>query len=266
MWALRNQPGPPMQTIARKRLPNLPALRWLLFYGLILAAWLGLFVQLRGGQHGGQFGAQHGGQFGQMLQSLNAAQAGYGAALAMWALMGAAMMAPTFLPALKTYDDLRHTGAVPRGGFYALLGGFLAVWLGFAAVAAGAQVGLAGLGGGAARWAMPLLLGLAGLYQFSSAKAGCLAKCRAPLTFYMGNWRDGFWGSARMGLKLGTLCLGCCWALMALGLIGGAMSLALMGLATLLMVLEKLPQIGRHVTKPLGLALLGAAAFTAISG
>ena len=137
MWALRNQPGPPMQTIARKRLPNLPALRWLVFYGLILAAWLGLFVQLRGGQFGAQHGGQHGAQFGEMLQSLNAAQAGYGAALAMWALMGAAMMAPTFLPALKTYDDLRHTGAVPRGGFYALLGGFLAVWLGFAARRAG---------------------------------------------------------------------------------------------------------------------------------
>ena len=260
MWAMRNQTGPPMQTLASKRPLNLPALRWLVFYGLILAAWLGLFIRLSAAEHGAVSPVM------QEMCCLNAAQAGYGAALAMWALMGAAMMAPTFVPALKTYDDLRHTGAVPRGGFYALLGGFLAVWLGFAAVAAGAQLGLAGLGAGAARWAMPLLLGLAGLYQFSAAKEGCLAKCRAPLTFYMGNWRDGLWGSARMGLKLGTLCLGCCWALMALGLIGGAMSLALMGLATLLMVLEKLPQIGQYVTKPLGLALLAGAGFTAISG
>ena len=45
----------------------------------------------------------------------------------------------------------------------------------------------------------------------------------------------------------------------------GTMSLAWMGLATLLMALEKLPDLGRHVTRPLGLALIGAAAWTLIA-
>ncbi|MEO0403141.1 MAG: DUF2182 domain-containing protein, partial [Pseudomonadota bacterium] len=53
-------------------------------------------------------------------------------------------------------------------------------------------------------------------------------------------------------------CVGCCWGFMALGFVGGVMSLAWMGLATLFMVLEKLPQIGHAVTKPMGAILIVA--------
>lgn len=67
-----------------------------------------------------------------------------------------------------------------------------------------------------------------------------------------------------MGLRLGAVCLGCCWALMALGFVGGVMNLVWMGIATLLMALEKLPQIGRVVTRPLGLVLLAASVFSAL--
>ena len=42
---------------------------------------------------------------------------------------------------------------------------------------------------------------------------------------------------------------------MALGFVGGVMSLLWMGLATLFMVIEKLPQIGHFVTKPMGVVL-----------
>ena len=59
-----------------------------------------------------------------------------------------------------------------------------------------------------------------------------------------------------MGLGLGAFCVGCCWGFMALGFVGGVMSLLWMGLATLFMVLEKLPQIGHAVTKPMGVALI----------
>ena len=59
-----------------------------------------------------------------------------------------------------------------------------------------------------------------------------------------------------MGLGLGAFCAGCCWGFMALGFVGGVMSLLWMGLATLFMVLEKLPQVGRIVTKPMGVALI----------
>ena len=38
-----------------------------------------------------------------------------------------------------------------------------------------------------------------------------------------------------------------------------------MGLATVIMVLEKLPEIGRWLSRPLGYALLGAGAVTLIN-
>ena len=43
---------------------------------------------------------------------------------------------------------------------------------------------------------------------------------------------------------------------MALGFVGGVMNLAWMGLATLFMIIEKLPQIGHYVTKPMGVILV----------
>ena len=59
-----------------------------------------------------------------------------------------------------------------------------------------------------------------------------------------------------MGLGLGAFCVGCCWGFMPLGFVGGVMSLLWMGLATVFMVLEKLPQIGHRATRPLGVTLI----------
>ncbi|MEO0783831.1 MAG: DUF2182 domain-containing protein, partial [Pseudomonadota bacterium] len=42
------------------------------------------------------------------------------------------------------------------------------------------------------------------------------------------------------------------------GFVGGVMSLLWMGLATLFMVIEKLPQIGHVVTRPMGGILIFA--------
>lgn len=243
---------------------NIPALRWLIFYALILAAWGVLFATLAAPE------AAVARALGQpvwlALCRAGVAGAGYWAAAAMWALMGAAMMAPTLVPALHAYDDMRHVGAVPRGGFWLLLAGYGAVWAGFALCAASVQLGAAGYGAAGQRWGAPILLALAGLYQFSPVKEGCLSKCRAPLVFFMQYWAPGPVAAVRLGLRLGLVCLGCCWALMALGLIGGAMSMIWMGLATVLMTLEKLPQIGRRITQPLGLVLLAGAGFMAIGG
>jgi predicted metal-binding membrane protein len=73
--------------------------------------------------------------------------------------------------------------------------------------------------------------------------------------FFMAHWDEGAW---RNGIRLGFVCLGCCWALMALAFVGGVMNLAFMGLATVIMVLEKLPDIGAWLTRPLGAGLLAA--------
>ena len=64
-------------------------------------------------------------------------------------------------------------------------------------------------------------------------------------------------------VRLGLVCLGCCWALMS-GFCRRCDNLVFMGLATVLMVVEKLPQIGTYITKPLGYALLCGAALIAM--
>jgi predicted metal-binding membrane protein len=192
--------------------------------------------------------------------------AGYGRLVLMWGAMSAAMMLPTMLPALATYDELPTTDARGAGG---LIGGYMAVWLGFSVLAAAAQLGLwqAGLldalGVSTERWLTALLLAGAGAYQFTAFKAACLSRCRQPLTFFMQHWAPGTRNAAAMGLRLGALCLGCCWALMALGFVGGTLNLVWMGVATVLMVIEKLPLTGRYLTAPLGVALLAAAPFAA---
>jgi len=100
------------------------------------------------------------------------------------------------------------------------------------------------------------LLIAVGAFQFTRAKEVCHGVCHSPMTYFLGHWKTGFGGGLRMGLGLGAFCVGCCWGFMVLGFVGGVMSLLWMGLATLFMVLEKLPQIGHYVTKPMGFALI----------
>jgi len=52
---------------------------------------------------------------------------------------------------------------------------------------------------------------------------------------------------------------------MALAFVGGTMNLVWMGLATLFMVMEKLPDIGRVLTRPVGCLLVLAAGATALA-
>jgi predicted metal-binding membrane protein len=187
----------------------------------------------------------------------------------MWALMAAAMMLPTFVPALRVFAELGAVRASNGATMVALVLGYGAVWLGFSVLAATLQMGLATAGAmagaGLSPWLSVGLLAVAGAYQFSTAKEACLAKCRHPLVFFMQHWAPGLAPAAVMGARLGLWCVGCCWLLMLLGLIGGAMNLLWMGAATLFMVLEKLPELGRHLTRPLGAALLFAAAATALT-
>lgn len=245
------------------------ALRWLGFFGLVLGAWLALFAMQPAALPPPAW-ADLGLDYLAALCVTRPADASLAGLVAMWALMSAAMMAPTAIPAFKTYDDLTHTEAAGGLGFAGLVGGYLLAWLGFSVLAAMLQLWLGTLGAleGSGRsvwpWFNAGLLAAAGLYQFSRVKAACLSKCRRPFMFFMESWRPGAWGAARMGLWLGAVCVGCCWLLMLLGFVGGVMSLAWMGLAMVLMILEKLPALGRHVTKPLGGLLLLAAAWMAL--
>lgn len=242
-------------------------LAWIGFYGLILAAWAALFAMAPEAPLPAAGGLADRGFWGALCGG--AAQASPSLLFAMWALMSAAMMAPTMVPALRVYDDLGAAGATDRRGFAALVAGFLGVWVVFAMAGAVAQATLAERGlvaaDGASRslWLTAALLLGAGLYQFSPLKAGCLRRCRHPLAFFLERWRPGPAAALEMGARLGATCLGCCWALMLLGFVGGTMNLAWMGAATLFMTLEKLPGPGARLTGPAGLALLSAGGVTA---
>ncbi len=241
---------------------------WLGFYGLVLCAWIAA-AYMAARVPGAQFVGLDGVNLWDALCA-SAANAEPLALYAMWVLMSAAMMAPTFVPALKTYTELGDCGASDGAGFAGLVTGYMAVWLIFAAFGAAAQYALSSAqlvapdGSSRSLWLTATLLALAGGYQFSSLKDACLSKCRAPLTFFMQHWQPGPVAALRMGAQLGITCLGCCWALMLLGFAGGTMNLAWMGLATVFMTLEKLPEVGRWLTRPAGWVLTTSAMSVAV--
>jgi len=183
--------------------------------------------------------------------------------------MMAAMMLPTMVPTLRSYEDLMVSADGTRAGWLGVLIGYFAIWLVFAALIAAVQLALlfAGvidmLGIARSRWIAAALLLAVGLFQFTRTKEICHGVCHSPMMYFIGNWRTGFGGGLRMGLGLGVYCAVCCWGFMALGFAGGVMNLAWMGLATLFMVVEKLPQIGHHVTKPMGVILIFGAGVVA---
>jgi predicted metal-binding membrane protein len=185
--------------------------------------------------------------------------------VATWGLMTLAMMAPTAVPVLSSLLDVLRGRAGAR--WWGFLGGYLAVWAVFAVVVALVQWWLLGLGlvdrhGQAVPRVSAAVLVAAGAYQFSSVKQRCLTECVSPMTFFLRHWREGTVGALRMGVRHGATCVGCCWALMLLGFVGGLATWWFMPLATALMVLEKLPGVGRRLTVPLGSALLVAGVLT----
>ncbi|MEI4470138.1 DUF2182 domain-containing protein [Frigidibacter sp. MR17.24] len=96
----------------------------------------------------------------------------------------------------------------------------------------------------------------AGLFQLSALKAACLRACRAPVRVLTDRRRPGRAGALAMGAEHGAVCLGCCWALMALLFVGGIMNLYwIVGLATLV-ALEKLAPRGAQIGRVSGVALL----------
>lgn len=249
----------PAASVARWR-----PLFWIGFYGLVLTAWVALFLMTRTSPLPGVSAAEFWG-------SLCGGAAGASPAMlyGMWVLMTAAMMLPGFAPAVRVFGEIGAFRASDGRSMAALVAGYVTLWLGFSALATAAQLALARAGALApdgtslTPWLTAGLLVAAGAYQLSLMKAACLAKCRHPLMFFLERWRPGLRAAFGMGLRLGAYCVGCCWVLMLLGFVGGAMNLIWMGAATLFMSFEKLPGPGAYLTKPAGIALAAAGGFVA---
>jgi len=96
---------------------------------------------------------------------------------------------------------------------------------------------------------------VAGLYQLSPLKAECLDKCH-PSTFLFRFYHGGKIGAVRMGAIYAKYCVGCCWIMMAVLLLIGAMGAAWMAIFALFIFVER-AIIHRHwVTKILALVFL----------
>ena len=183
----------------------------------------------------------------------------------MWALMMAAMMLPSALPVILTFAQLgKASGELARGGSF--VAAYLLAWFAFSIAAVLAQWALQAMD-----WidqmlvstSAPLnalLLLVAGAYQFSPLKKACLSGCRTPVVFLIGEWRPGMGGAFVMGVRHGMLCVGCCWALMALLFVGGVMNLAWIAALSLVVAVEKMAPGGERLAMVLGIGLMAAGA------
>jgi predicted metal-binding membrane protein len=172
--------------------------------------------------------------------------------LGVWVVMMAAMMLPSVAPTVALYSKLKHTRAL--GAPLLFTSGYLLVW---SAVGLGtyllARIG-AELSGDvlawdrAGRWIAGATLLLAAAYELTPLKDVCLGKCRTPLGFLLGNWREGLSGAVNMGARHGAWCVGCCWALMASLFALGVMSIVWMAVVAGLIAFEKLIPSRRAAT------------------
>jgi len=189
----------------------------------------------------------------------------FATSLLMWVFMAVAMMLPTAAPAIIDFADIARAGhqrESAAGRVSAFILGYLFAWWVFAVLATLAQWGTAtaALHFSWLNSRRPLLGGAvliaAGLYQFSALKEICLSKCRSPLAFFLAHWRDGTRGAIHLGLRHGIHCVGCCWALMALMLFAGTMSIGWTAGLSVLMLAEKIAPAGRTIARALGVGLI----------
>lgn len=184
--------------------------------------------------------------------------------IGMWTVMMIAMMAPVAAPVVLTFarlsrgrrperDPVFHTGA--------LAAGFLLAWTTYSVAGALAHWALeraawAPQTTATSTWGGALFL-LAGVYQWTPVKHACLRKCRSPLGVLMTGWRPGLGGALRLGAGQGAHCVACCWALMALMLLAGAMNPLWLAALAVFCLIERLLPAGHLVARIAGVGLVG---------
>jgi len=184
----------------------------------------------------------------------------------MWAVMMVGMMTPSAAPMILIYARASRQAASRGGplaatGFFA--GGYLLAWTGFALAATVGQWLLE-----RAALLTPMMattsgvlgavvLITAGVFQWMPLKDACLKHCQSPLGFIMQyGFRHDAWGSLGLGVRHGTYCVGCCWALMALLFVGGVMNIVWIAGLTIFVLLEKVVPLGHVVSRIAGAGLL----------
>jgi predicted metal-binding membrane protein len=189
--------------------------------------------------------------------------------IGVWVVMMAAMMFPSVAPTVALYARMTRLRSPLRPLLFAAA--YLVVWAAVGLVSYGLfEVGktwfgsqLAWTAGG--RWVAAAVLAGAAVYELTPLKNVCLGKCRSPLGFLLGNWRDGETGAVEMGAKHAAWCVGCCWALMAALFALGVMSLVWMAVVAALITAEKTIPWRRPVVWGTTAILLALAVMVAVA-
>lgn len=191
---------------------------------------------------------------------------------AMWTVMMVGMMTPSAVPMILMYARVgrqTHARGRPLAATVSFAIGYFLVWIAFALCATLVQ------------WAFEravlldftmaststvvggLLFVAAGSYQWTRLKDVCLTQCQKPFAFLMrnGGFRRDALGSLKLGVRHGAYCVGCCWALMALLLVGGVMNVLWIVLLASFILLEKVAPFGRQIALLAGVVLIAGGAW-----
>jgi predicted metal-binding membrane protein len=194
---------------------------------------------------------------------------------AMWIIMMVGMMTPSAVPMILMYARVgRQAEGAPLTATVWFAAGYFLVWAAFALLATlmqwafertalldYAMASTSNVVGG-------LLFIAAGSYQWTRLKEACLTQCQTPFAFLMrhGGFRRDAPGSLMLGLRHGAYCVGCCWALMTLLLVGGVMNVLWIVLLALFILLEKVTPFGRQIAPLAGIVLVVAGAWLLAMG
>jgi predicted metal-binding membrane protein len=180
---------------------------------------------------------------------------GAGLWLGAWTAMMAAMMLPSASPLVLLYA--KRSTAVNST---LLTAGYVLVWAAVGLAAYQIDMRLPDPGNGIVAG---VLIG-AGIYQLTPLKTACLKRCRNPVDFLVTRWRAGRVGALKLGVEHGAYCVGCCWALMGVLVIAGAMSLIWVVAIALVVAAEKLLPRGPLLGRLGGVGLLVAGIVVAL--
>ncbi len=162
-----------------------------------------------------------------------------------WSLMMAAMMLPSIAPFWLLF----------RGSRVGLAIGYLAVWSVVGVLPYVAMERAMGV-------SVPIVLGVAGVYELSPLKSACLRRCRNPAAFLMEHYRS---GAVRLGVEHGIWCLGCCVGLMAVLVLAASMQLAWAIVIAAAVFVQKVLPRGEVSARLIGIGLLAAAVAVALT-
>ena len=146
---------------------------WIIFYTVLLIAWIVIVVMALEGL------LPNDANFVTMVVEIcsnSVSDVNIIGVFFMWFLMSIAMMSPTIIPTLKTYEDILESGGKRENSFWCFITGFLSIWMIFSILMSLTQVFLGRLyllndqGAFVSSLISSGFLVLAGLYQLSSYK------------------------------------------------------------------------------------------------